>query len=117
MIVKDLVDWVLKNRCGKAFDGFSDIQIATVIVEAMECKCFGVIFDANREVAGVCTGEVNHKARTVRISHLLCTFPGVVPKLLTFYRQHFTGYRMIARRRGKEREYDTERFLKKLARL
>lgn len=117
MTVQDVVDWVIKNRAGKAFAGFSQHQIANTIAEAMATQGFGITLDEAGGIAGVVTARPDRQNKVLHISHLLCTYPGVIPKLLEFYDRNFEGYRMTALRRGRERHYDTRRFTAKLERL
>lgn len=116
MTIKDLVDWVKVNRYGKAFEKFSDEEIAHDIAVADKHHALGLVHIDN-ELVGICASEPCHESKTLRVTHLLCTYPYVIDKLLNVYRQRFSGYRIIARRHGRDRTYNMDRFLKKLARL
>jgi hypothetical protein len=116
MTIKDLVDWVKVNRYGKAFEKFNDREIAHTLAVADKTQSLALVHIDN-ELVGLCTWEPCHESKTMRVTHLLCTYPYVIDKLLNVYRQRFSGYRIVARRHGRDRTYNMERFLKKLAKL
>jgi len=110
----DAHHFVETYRRGKAFLGYTRVEIIREIRLAVEHKAFGYVMNQYGLIAGIVTAEIDHGCRVVRIKNILTSSKGAMQSLVSVYNRLCPGYRIVAKRRGRYVEYDTDRLLKHL---
>lgn len=112
--VKDLVDFVIKNRRGKAFEGREIEDIIHEIRQALHQSCISWCVDKENKIVGLALGTIIPEQNVFYVTNILTTRPKVMAILLDKFQQLYPGYRLEARRHGKIKRYNTDKFLQKV---
>lgn len=116
-----LVEYVLKNRRGKAFFGYTEQQIAIDIL--MFAKMGTMLYDVNDndEICGIVIADKTEEDKTMFVRDVLTTSPNTLKKFIAHFKSKFPTYRLIAQRwRGLGRNkakivnYNTDKLCNKI---
>ena len=96
------IDYVVKNRKGNAFRGFTPEQIYATIQASAQSGAFAYVVDeATEELLGVVIGKPYLEERILHISQILTTHPRAIRELVAEFRARFPGWQLTGNR------YDT----------
>src|SRR6266516_3688079 len=113
--VKDLVNFVLKNRKGKAFQEWTADEIALAFSKAFMKNEAAWSINKQGEIDGVIIAHAFPEAKILYIENILTTSRGVIKSFLQLYYKLYPGFSIEARRRGKYTSYkNTEKLLKRM---
>jgi len=117
---KDILDFVLKNRRGKAFAGFSTFDIMSTIQDSDSVNGLGMVVNDNNQLIALAIGfpYENSHGKFLHIHSILTArenSQGGLKALLKLFLQRFPGFTISARRKGKFSVYsNTPKLLKRL---
>lgn len=107
--IEGLVNYVIANRRGKAFDGWTPIQLAQSFCEAVDENLL-----LYSEENG-CINGVVHCIRfgdTIHVVNMLTTKAGVMKQFVRRFRELYPRLHLSGERHGKLKSYDTQRLVK-----
>lgn len=113
--INDAVRWVMEHRKNKAFIHQTRQQVGWAIDRAINANAFGYVIDAEGALLGLCCGTPDRENKTLWVSQILCIDRRALPALVERFHEQFNGYKILAKRRGKEVSYDTERLVQLLS--
>lgn len=113
---EEVADWILANRYGNAFSGWTKDNIVAALVKASADNATALTLDGTgNAILGVilCEKQPN---RVLHVKHVLTIKPKVLQKFLEFYHEYFEGYEITAYRHNDFVAYDksTPRLVKLL---
>jgi RNA binding exosome subunit len=111
MTVGNLIDFVMNNRRGKAFNGWTPIQLADSFLEAIESNLLFYSVD-NGEVVGVV--HAGKFGNTIHVYNILTTRAGVLQQFVQRLTELHPGCELDATRHERIKHYDAQRFIKKV---
>ena len=114
---KDILDFVLANRRGKAFKGFSPFDIMSTISDAASVNGLGMVEDEGGKLSAiaVCFPYDTSKNKFLHVHTVLTTKSGDLKHLLRLLMLRFPDFILTARRRDKFVKYiNTPRLIEKL---
>lgn len=115
---QDILDFILANRRGKAFKGFSTMDIMSTIMDAAQLDGLGMIERENGKLSAIAIGFPYVKCSGEKFLHIhsiLTTQKGDLQNLLLLFLKRFPGFTITARRKGKFVKYNnTPRLINKL---
>ena len=87
--IGETVEWIIKNRRGRAFRGYSPFKILSCISECVDKETMVCISDPSG-IVGVCCGEI--RDNTLYIHDILTIRSGIVKQMLSHFLKRFPGY-------------------------
>lgn len=97
----ELIGWIVKNRRGDAFLGYSHNRISNEIIHAIKHGCFRVEINDKQELIGVVCGEKFEDAKCILIHDVLTTHPDALKRFWQRYLLTYPEYSLLAGHRGK----------------
>ena len=119
LTIKDLVEFVIKNRYGKAFKDWSSDSIAIAFRDAIKNNCLVYSLNSNGEINGVLLAERFDDYKVLHINNILTTEKGIVKKFLSKFFEWYgkdwdlQGYR----HENLKRWANTNQFIHKIQQL
>jgi len=113
MTIYQLVDYVMLNRTGKVFDGYSPINIADTFVEAAQDNLLLYAADGDT-ITGVC--HAKRFGRIIHVCNILTTKKGVLRQFIKRFTELHPGFELRAERNGRLKNYNTQRLISKILR-
>lgn len=107
--IADLVDYVMKNRKGKAFVGWSADEIAGSLVVSAEEVALVYSVDEGGRVNGIAHGVKFSDEKVMFVANMLATAPGILKRFVEWFHKLYPEYKLEATRRGRRVCYDTPR--------
>ena len=92
----ELVQFVLANRKGKAFIGFTEEQIASEILQAAEENTMHYVIDNDKNVCGIVIASKVEEMRMMFIKNILTTKPFALKHFVKRFKERFPDYRLRA---------------------
>lgn len=112
MTLGQLVKFVLNNRRGKAFTGYSEHCIASGILRAArDGTMLYAISDKTNEPCGVVTAYADRDNKLMYVHDILTTEPWVLKTFVVEFSRRWPGYTIFGLRYGKEKRYNTGRLV------
>ena len=114
-----LVEFVLKNRKGRAFYDCSEQHIAFDIWEAAKEGTMLYAVDNDKEICGIVVASKVEEMQMMFIKNILTTQPWAIKRFVEIFQQRYPDYRLRAQRwHGKDKpkmvDYKTERLCSKI---
>ena len=109
--VGDLVKYVLENRKGYAFKGYSEVTIAHGIVLALISNTLLYAINDKGKICGVAVGRIVN--RTMQVDDILTTERWAFRSFVIKYKQLWPTLPITGYRGGKLVEYNTPNLLDK----
>ena len=97
--LRDIVDWVIKNRRGMAFKEYPPNKIANCIKDAIKHDVF-VFSHTDRVINGIACGERNDEEQYIFIHDVLTTQPGIVKKFILYCYTKYPSYAIYGMAHG-----------------
>lgn len=115
---EEMLAFVMKHRKGAAFKGFTPAQIYSTLRFAESLGGLAFVVAPDGSIAGVVTAIPDERRAMLRISHILCIKNNALPLLIAEFYERFPGFKLCAKRRGKEIVYnDTDKLCMRLCNL
>ena len=114
--IPDLIQFVLRNRRGKAFKGWTPQQIGWRIERALNNGGLAMAVNDKGAIVGLCCATPDHEKKVLHVDEILTTWPQALSGIIQKYKQWFDGFEITARRRGKQKLYRTGRLVHLLSR-
>lgn len=115
--VRQLMNFILANRHGNAFVGWSEQQLLDGIINAIEERSMSYSVDERGEINGVAIGIKFEEKKIFYVSGVLTTKTGVLGKLIAVFKELYPNWKLEAERCRRLKHYNTERFVNKLIAL
>src|SRR5256885_1069863 len=113
--IKDLVEFVVKNRRGEAFKDWSEDELAINFRDGIDKNCLTFSLDEKEEIDGVLLAEIFPEYKVLHIENFLTTRRGLMNKFLSKYFEWYPGWELQANRHGHLIRYkDTPRLIQKI---
>ena len=109
-----LVKFVLDNRRGNAFKGYSEEVIASGIKRAADDGTLRYCCDEDGSIVGVVTGYVDPEKRIYHVHDIVTNKDWALPALVKAFCDGWPGFEMTACRKGKLVYYNTKKLCTKL---
>ena len=90
--VSDLVEWILKNRKGTAFRGYSEEKIICEVVEGLENETMSYSLDASGQITGVVCGTKDASKKVFYCHDILVTKKGIVKDMMRVFMSLYPDY-------------------------
>lgn len=112
--IGSLVDFVMRERRGKAFVGWTPIEIAGAIQQGIEdnSMCYSAAPDGRLD--GIVVANRHMKDKVIYVTSVLTTRPGVFASFMRMFTVLYPEFSIEAERRGKTVKYDTKRLVEKV---
>lgn len=111
MTLRELVDFVIANRRGKAFENWTPIQIAEAFIQGIEDRTLLFAME-NDTLVGVVHCE--RFGCVMYVHNILATKSGVLRQFVQRFKELYPQCRLEAHRHGRRKIYNTERFKQKV---
>lgn len=119
LTINDIADFIVKVRIEKrAFGGWTYDQIRTHLMQHYSAKGLAVVRDEKTfEIVGVVTGDVDSANKRFHVQNILTVRDDgtSLRLLLNLFKATYPNYTLSARRKGKQKQYDTERLLARVS--
>src|SRR5215475_8790165 len=89
--IGQLAEWILKNRKGKAFRGYSFEKITNELMECADASSMLCVTDNNDIVGVICCKRDIHK-RILYVYDILTIRKGIVKRMLEFAAREYPGF-------------------------
>lgn len=114
-----ILEFILKNRRGKAFKDFTVGDIMSTVSEAASLNGLAMVIDNNNDLSAIAIGFPYIKDSTqekfLHVHTVLTTKIGDLKTLLLEFQNRFPNFTITARRRGKIVKYlNTPKLIKRL---
>lgn len=110
-----IADWILENRTGKVFKGWTKDQLVVAIANAVNDATFVVDTSELGEIQGVVIAERNDDYKLLHIQNILCKKPGVLKRFALKFKQLYPSWDIQAYRKNENIvRYDTRKLIQKL---
>lgn len=116
LLIDKLVEFIKAENKGKhtLYPNYNDEELASLLRTAILDKSLLYCTDEVGKVVAVVNGRVTNTIDKIFwVDHILITRLNVLPILVARFEQLFPGYKIWATRYGKEKSYDTPRFVRK----
>lgn len=90
--VSDIVEWILQNREGPAFRGYSKEKIICEIVEGMEQRTMAYAVTGKGEIVGVACGTKNDEKKIFCCTDVLTTEKGALKNIMNVFMNLYPSY-------------------------
>lgn len=108
-----LVEFVLKHRKGRAFNGYNTTTIAQEILDGMKSNTLRYAINEREEIVGIVCAAANPVNKTLYVHDILTTESWVLSKFVNDFQQTFAGWSIHSTRRcGKVIRYNTQRLIR-----
>lgn len=94
----ELVQFVLANRKGKAFIGFTEEQIASEILQAAEENTMHYVIDNDKNICGIVIASKVEEMKMMFIKNIITTKPFAIKYFVQRFKELFPEYRLRAQR-------------------
>jgi len=112
--IQEAIDFILKNRKGNAFKGYSEDTIAQLLSETADTSTILTASNDNEEIVGVVCAIPYPRFKKLYIHDILTTEKWVLPEFVSYFLTNFSGWSLEAQRRNKIVEYNTMKLTDKL---
>ena len=112
--IKELVDFVMNHRKGKAFEDWTPIELATCFVEDVEQRELFYSTDNNGLINGIVHVHINRNNKIIFVRNILTTSRGVLKSFIKRFAEWYPTYKLEARRHDRFVAYDTNRLTNKI---
>lgn len=110
----ELVRYVLENRRGNAFRGYSELEIASGIKLASDNGTLLYAVDKDGTLCGVITAEDKTNENEMFIQDFLATESWVFPQFLIQFKEQWPNHTLAAKRYGRIITYNTDKLMNKI---
>lgn len=114
-LIRNLTQYVLKNRAKKAFCDWTEEEIMNTLRDAALNKAMLYYEDDEGYIRGVVHGVADAHKKLFHITNILITQRGVMSKFMIGFQTMYPGYSLSGNRYDKLKEYATLRLAKKLS--
>ena len=114
MLVGDLVKWILSNRRGRAFNGWSEEKIAIVVCKSIETGSLIYAVDDYKNFTGVFIFVKDVDTETAETGPLLTIKPGVLKQMAKHFYKEYPDWTLLAHSKKGGFVKDGNKFLRKL---
>lgn len=114
MNTKDLAEFVIKYRKGKAFFNQTFDEVLYEIYQAVSLNTCAYCVGADNKILGVVTGSVIPEDKVYYVMNIVTIRSGILNKLLDKFQSLYPNYNLEARRNGKIKRYNTPVLLQKI---
>lgn len=112
MIPELLAEWVLYNRRGHAFQGYSKELIVKEILDSAGQEVFRIGLDEQGDITGMVCGNRNDFEKTIFIHDILTIRHGVLKQFMTYCFNKYPEYTVQGiTRNGRFREFKNHKKL------
>jgi len=112
--ISDLVDFIMLNRRDKVLKLWTPIQIADLLVTAVEDRVLVYSVGSDGKIDGVIAGVKFEGCRTLSIEVVLTTCKGVFNRMIDVLYQWYPEYAVEAKRHGRSVTYNVPRLVSKV---
>lgn len=114
--IKDLYEFVLKNKTDKTFFGYTDTQIFDMIVDHLNSDKYRLYYavNDNGEITGMITFEVYHDIRSIFVTENLSMCFSTLRQFAKMAKEMYPGFSLSWLKYGKLKQFNTEKFYRKL---
>ncbi len=114
LTIGQLVDWVIAHRRGKAFEGWSPIEIACQIQDSIEDNCMMVIHDTTGKINGLVCCDRYPNQKMIFVKAALTLQRGILKDFVSAFLRMYPDHTIEAERRGRHVVYNTPQLIAKL---
>lgn len=101
-----VTDWVLSNRCGKAFEGYTRDQILIELTVSSVLQS-GIVYSTEEDgIIGVVTAEMDHTKKLCYVQNVLAIKKGVIGGFIRYFNHHWPSYKLSGYRHGKMKHFN-----------
>lgn len=112
--IKHTVEWILRNRGTKVFQGYDEVSLALTIMEKAEQNLLFYVTNADGQLVGILIADKKPESNTILVLEALTTAHGALRAIVNIGRSYYPEYELEAVRRGKLKTYNTTRLYQKL---
>ena len=105
MTIGEVAEWILRNRRGKAFEGYSLSSIIRQLSYCADNNTMLCVTEGNQIVGVVCC-EKHVDKKIMFIQDILTTKSGIVKRMAEFFRDNYPQYEFTGiNRHGRKRKF------------
>lgn len=114
--IREIVDWIVQNRKGKAFENYSEHQIATELLNCSERNTMLLSIDKCGNIVGVVTAQAMTDKKIMFVWNILTIRKGICKEMLLEFFKIWPNYTLEGiKKHNKLRKFpDNNRLLAKL---
>ena len=118
LTIGNLVEWIIDNRRGKAFEGWTKDHLAVVLHSKLDSKTATYTVDEEGRLTGVVIIEIAPEYKRVHVNHVLTTAKGALKQLIKTFTLWYPGWDIQAYRRDEDLVlYKTDKLVSKIEAL
>jgi len=117
----ELVEFVLKCRRGKAFAGYTEPEIANMIIDKAQKESLLYACNKDDKVCGIILATIYPDAKIVFVDDVLTTERWAFKSFVRLFKERFNDFRLVAQRwKGPQRAnpiticYNTDKLTKRI---
>lgn len=104
--IKELVEWIWKNKGSKVFRDITKEQLFLCIIAGIEEKTLVYATDSKKKLTGVICGVAKHEKKELFIWNILATQKRCLAQLALTIHNMWPTYEIYAERKGKMVKYN-----------
>lgn len=113
--LKEIVDWIIANRKGKAFKDYSKEKIESEIYESIFFCIFLIAIDEDNNITGVVCGDRDINKKQIFIHDILTTKKGTIELFIKECYSRFPNYTLYGNKKtNKLRTFKTKQLMESL---
>ena len=97
--VKQLADWIVANKKGKAFDYDYD-RIINLLLVCLENKTIFCVTNSKMQTVGVACWVTDPVAKKVHVYDALTTQKGALKRMFKYFKDNYLGFTLEAKRKN-----------------
>jgi hypothetical protein len=106
MMLGEIAQWILKNRKGNAFRGYSLNNIMGQLRYCVDHFSMLCVTNEHNDIVGVVCAKINREDKTCFIDDILTTDQEAIKVMLHVFHENFPGYRLEGFRKNKQKRFN-----------
>jgi len=112
--IRELIDWIMKHRGNKVFQGYDDISLALVLNQKINEGMLFYFIKPTGELVGIVIADKKPEQQTILVLEALAVEEGVLREMIAVKKRLFPEYQLEAVRHGKPIQYKTKQLTQKI---